>query len=355
MIQKYLLPLLAALALCFAVYHVVQAQKTAVVPAQVIEPARSPFSEPLAGSGIIEPRTENIAIGSPLPGIVQSVGVQVPQLVRQGEVLFQLDDRQLQAELRTRQANWEAAKAQLARLENQPRPEEIPVAQSRIEEAEANLAEQQDQYQRCRQLFEKNLIVESELIRWRQAVAMAAQQLARAKAELALLKAGAWNYDKAIAQANVEQAAALIRQAQTELNRLRIVAPIDGHVLQRNVRVGEYVGTPPGQALIVLGNIDQLHVRVDIDEYDIPRFRREAPARCCVRGLPQKFLDLTFVRVEPYVIPKRSLTGDNTERVDTRVLQVIYAIQPHDMPLFVGQQVDVYIDATLKPEQGPQK
>jgi HlyD family secretion protein len=55
---------------------------------------------------------------------------------------------------------------------------------------------------------------------------------------------------------------------------------------------------------------------------------------------------LKFVRIEPYVIPKKSLTGDNTERVDTRVLQVIYAVDGGNKRLFVGQQVDVFIDAT---------
>ena len=54
---------------------------------------------------------------------------------------------------------------------------------------------------------------------------------------------------------------------------------------------------------------------------------------------------LRFVRFEPFVVPKRSLTGDSTERVDTRVLQVIYRVERDDLPLFVGQQVDVFIDA----------
>ena len=42
---------------------------------------------------------------------------------------------------------------------------------------------------------------------------------------------------------------------------------------------------------------------------------------------------LHFVRFEPYVIPKESLTGDTTERVDTRVLQVIYSFDRGDMPI----------------------
>jgi hypothetical protein len=51
------------------------------------------------------------------------------------------------------------------------------------------------------------------------------------------------------------------------------------------------------------------------------------------------------VRFEPFVVPKKSLTGDSTERVDTRVLQVIYQIENGNLPLFVGQQMDVFIDA----------
>jgi hypothetical protein len=94
--------------------------------------------------------------------------------------------------------------------------------------------------------------------------------------------------------------------------------------------------------------VAQLHVRVDIDEYDIPRFVPDAPARATLKGQPTAdFFPLRFVRVEPYVVPKKSLTGDNTERVDTRVLQVIYAIDTAGKRLFVGEQLDVFIDAGL--------
>ena len=135
-----------------------------------------------------------------------------------------------------------------------------------------------------------------------------------------------------------------MKETQTELDRLVIRALVDGEVLQVNVRPGEFVGAPPGQALVVLGNVTQLHVRVDIDEYDIPRFSpTPRPARRSRQ--PGRVVPAAFVRVEPYVVPKKSLTGDNTERVDTRVLQVIYAIDNGSNRLFVGQQLDVFIDA----------
>jgi hypothetical protein len=96
-------------------------------------------------------------------------------------------------------------------------------------------------------------------------------------------------------------------------------------------------------------------VRVDVDEFDIPRFRSELPAKAVPRGNLQVRYPLRFVRVEPFVVPKKSLTGDNTERVDTRVLQVIYEFDPAGLPpLFVGQQVEVFIDTGGSPAPGPE-
>jgi multidrug resistance efflux pump len=143
----------------------------------------------------------------------------------------------------------------------------------------------------------------------------------------------------------VDAAKSQAEQIETDIRRALVRAPVDGVVLQVNVHPGEYVGTPPIQALIVLGAIDHfVQVRVDVDEHDIPRFKKGAPARASLRGTPEISYPLEFVRVEPYVVPKKSLTGDNTERVDTRVLQVIYALDVKDKPIYVGQQMDVFID-----------
>jgi hypothetical protein len=107
-----------------------------------------------------------------------------------------------------------------------------------------------------------------------------------------------------------------------------------------------------------MGNLHPLHVRVNVDEEDVPRLRLHAPARGKVRGdLSQEEIPLTFVRLEPYVVPKTSLTGQNTERVDTRVAQVIYALDPQnhlvrENKVLVGQLVDVFIDTRPTPRPG---
>jgi multidrug resistance efflux pump len=162
---------------------------------------------------------------------------------------------------------------------------------------------------------------------------------------LALLKAGAWQHDLAVAQSAVDQARAQVEQTRTELDRLTIRARRDARILQVDIHPGEFVTAFGTQSLIVLGNIRELHVRVDIDENDIPRFREGAAAVAMLKGHSDVRIPLQFVRVEPYVIPKRSLTGENVERVDTRVLQVIYAVQTSEQKLYVGQQLDVFIEA----------
>jgi len=123
-------------------------------------------------------------------------------------------------------------------------------------------------------------------------------------------------------------------------------SPIDAEVLQVKLRVGEFAAAAPGtQPLIVLGRSKPLHVRVDVDEHEGWRVHAGATAVGRLRGNADLKTPLVFVRFEPFVVPKRSLTGDSTERVDTRVLQVIYRVERDDLPLFVGEQLDVFVDA----------
>jgi hypothetical protein len=133
---------------------------------------------------------------------------------------------------------------------------------------------------------------------------------------------------------------------KTELQRSVVTAPTDGEVLQVKLRAGEFaVAGATENPMILLGRPKPLHLRVDVDEDEAWRVRPEAKATAAVRGNAHLKTPLAFVRFEPFVLPKKSLTGDSTERVDTRVLQVVYRIERDDLRLFIGQQMDVFIDA----------
>lgn len=346
MLYKIGLPLLSLAAVLFALRHVVIADEEPPKQPPPVEPARSPYLSPLAGAGVIEPMTENIAVGSHLPGVVAEVFADVNSEVAAGAKLFRLDDRQLRAELEVRQAMLDAAKAMLEKLRSQPRPEELPITEAKVEEARALVADAKAQYDRAEQGNRTGAVAEDEFVRRKFTVATANALLAKAEAELKLLRKGAWKPDLLVAEAQVKQAAAQVKQTETELSRLEVTAPVAGRVLQKNVRPGEYVGIPPGQPLMVVGDVRTLHVRMDVDENDISRFKTDLPGKAITRGANKREVNLKFVRVEPYVVPKKTLTGSGTERVDTRVLHVIYAIETRDPNLYVGQQVDVYLDAS---------
>jgi multidrug resistance efflux pump len=342
------LPALALASLAVAGYHVHRTSQTEPPLEPPVPPARSPYNHRIAAAGVTEARTENIAVGAHTSGVVVEVHVKVGQKVKPQDLLFRLDDRQLATDLAVKEAQVEASEAELARLQSMPRPEEVPPSQAKLDEAKARVVDLQDTVRRSEMLLPSKSVSPEDFIRQKQALQVSLHQLARAQAEHELLLAGAWEADKKVARANLAQAKAGVKQILMQLERLNVRALVEGEVLQVNVRPGEFVGTPPNQALIVLGDVRQLHVRVDIDEQDIARFRPGAKATASVRGDGKRMLPLTFVRVEPYVIPKKSLTGDNSERIDTRVLQVIYAVAPDatgDMPLYVGQQMDVYIEA----------
>src|SRR5947207_3036672 len=152
--KQLIIPALAVGALTFAVTHVVRSQQPPPPKQPLVEPARSPYTRTVAGAGIVEARsfasnTANIAVGSELPGVVARLGARVGQKGAAGEPLFELDDRQLRAELGVRAANLAATRAQLERLEQMPRPEEVPPSVARLREAQANLALQADQLRRA--------------------------------------------------------------------------------------------------------------------------------------------------------------------------------------------------------------
>jgi HlyD family secretion protein len=349
-IRTYLIPLLAIAGLAAGIYTVVRsgAPKDATPP--VVSPPTAPYPAFVAGSGLIEPSSQPIAIGSPVGALVDRVAT-VGQAVAAGDVLFTLDTTTTAAELASRDAAVAVAQSQLDRLLAGTRPELIPPARARIAEMEAALADQQAQLALWENITDERAVSRDDLSKRRFAVQTALARLDAARADLALLESGTWAPDISVARAALAQATAQRDAAAAEHARRTVRAPISGRVLQVNVRPGEFAPAGTLQTpLIVMGNVDPLHVRVDVDEYEAWRVRPGSPATAFARGNREISTPLEFVRFEPLIVPKRSLTGESAERVDTRVLQVIYRFQPGSLSLYVGQQVDVFIKAEPRPD-----
>jgi multidrug efflux pump subunit AcrA (membrane-fusion protein) len=339
-------PLIAALALIFAVGAVVAMKQARHDEPPPFNPPSAKFESSVGAVGLVEANTENINLSCAVSGLVTAVYVEAGDHVRAGQKLFSLDDRDLEADLAVKRAALAAARARLAKLEEEPRAEDVPPAEARVREAEANLGNAEVQLRLIESVQDKRAVREEDVQTRKYAYKAAQAQLTDAQAQLALLKAGAWTPDLAVAKSEVAQAEAQLKAGETNIDRLTARAPITGVILQKKVRLGQYAQCGPlSEPLMVLGSVAPLNVRVDVDEENAGRVRAGAPAVGSPRGDGSLKIPLQFVRFEPYVIPKASLTGDSTERVDTRVLQVIYRVKDQNAPLHVGQQMDVYIQA----------
>src|SRR5688500_16445562 len=196
MFRKILLPLLAVVGVAFAIYTVKAGNKPVPVSKPVAEPALAPFNSYVAGSGLIESSTENIAVGTHVAGVVTQVPAKVGDTVKAGDPLFQIDDRDLKAELAVREAALLSAKAELEKLENMPRPEEIPLAEARVREAQATLENNKIVLARWQRVEDPRAVAPDELRLAKLNVEIAAAKVKQFEADLALLKAGAWGPDR---------------------------------------------------------------------------------------------------------------------------------------------------------------
>lgn len=347
--KKYAVPVVAIFSLTFAITWALASKpvhKPTVPPAA---PPQGTSENTVAAVGLVEPESENIDLSCSVSGMVTGLYVKAGDHVSQGQRLFTVDDRDIEAQLNVKRAALALAEAKLDKLERAPRAEEVPPAEAKVDEAKALLADAEVQVKLINSVTDRRAVREEDVKRRELNYEAAKARLEEAEKDLALLKAGAWKPNLQIARAEVQQSRAEVRQLDTDLARLTMLAPVDGTILQNKVRLGQYAQCGPvSEPLMVFGGGNDLHVRADVDESDAWRVQAGSDAVAYVRGNSQIRFPLEFVRFEPYVIPKKSLTGDAAERVDTRVLQVIYRLRDPQANVYDGQQMDVYI-ANAKP------
>lgn len=311
--SRQVLPALAAIGLLIAIFFIVTGQPDRSLETPEEEPPRATGAlanaPRVAGAGIVEPSSEIIDIGSSLSGLVTGLYVAPGERVTQGQWLFTVDTRAIRSTI----AEADAAAAE---------------ARASIADARAALATAEKQLALYRSIEDPAAVSRAEVIRAEGEVTAARERVKLAEARLGSARARG-------------------EAARTELARATVRAPISGEILAVNIRKGEYISTMGAQSepFIQMGETQPLYVRVDIDEDEAARIDLGKPALVSPRGAADKQVKAAFVRAEPLVVPKRSLTNSSQERVDVRVLQVLYEL-PDSGGLFrVGQQIDAFIPA----------
>ncbi len=332
-------------------------RQPALAPAY--DPPANPYSKGIYAEGIVESAQAsgaNLNLYPEVAGTVKEILVAEGQGVKRGTPILRIDDSIQQATVAQLKSQAEAAQALLEELRAQPRRENLQVAESQVVASEAALKMAEDELTKLQDAYnmDPGAISKDSLDTAINAVTMAKSNSEVAKRQRDLTKAGAWIYDirNQERQQNALQKAYIAADAL--LAKYTIIAANDGVVLSINTISGAYV-SPQGaydsytqgmRPVVTLGTPQAtLHVRCYVDEILVPHLPASSKikAQMSVRGSSQK-IPLTYVRMQPLVSPKIQLSDQRQERVDVRVLPLIFKIEsPAGLNLYPGELVDVFI------------
>ncbi|MGO9061858.1 MAG: HlyD family secretion protein [Candidatus Binataceae bacterium] len=323
-------------------------------------PAANPYAKGIYAEGIVESyqnNGENINIFPNVSGTIVNIPVHEGQWVRKGTVLMRFDDSVQRATVAQLKAQAEAAHAMLEELRAEPRYETFEVSKAQVMYARAQLKNAQDELAKQEASYQLNpkSVSKYTLDDAINAAKVAAANLKVTVKNYELTKAGAWVYDIRNQEKTYEADEKAYLSAQSLLAWYTLTAPADGRVLAIQAAVGSYVTAAQGtydtytqgfDPVVVIGPSEEyLSVRCYIDEILIHRLKTgpQMQARMFIRGTNIS-IPLEYVRVQPYVSPKIELSDERLERVDVRVLPVIFRFARREsLPVYPGQLVDVYV------------
>ena len=317
-------------------------QPPRVTPAVAAGPVRE---SAVVGPGRVEPASEEVQVASELEGRLARVPVEEGSRLHSGDVVAVLENQDYQARVSLEEADVASRQAELQRVVAGARVEERGEAAAGVAEADAALNNARAEFKRYESLYADGLTAREQLEVRRTAAAEAEARLEAARHHRELVDAAAREEDRSRAQAQVELARSRLAEARSLLEKTVIRAPIAGVVLRRNYRAGETV--PAGAAIVTMGDISRLRVRMELDERDIARVRLGQAAYCTADAYGSRRFPGRVVRIGQMLGRKNIHTGDPAERADTKVLEALIELDP-GTPLPPGLRVDVY----LKQETG---
>ncbi len=327
--------------------------------APAFNPAANPYSKGIYAEGIVESyqnNGENINIYPNVAGTIVELPIHEGQVVRRGTILLRMDDSVQRATAEQQKSQAEAAHATLEELQAEPRKETFEISKAQVIYARAQLKNAQDELQKQEASYrlDSKSVSKYTLDDAINAVKVAAGNLKVVQRNYELTKAGAWSYDIRNQEKTFEADEKAYLSSKSLLAWYTVRAPADGRVLAIQAAVGSYVGpqgtydtyTQGSDPVVVMGPSEEyISVRCYIDEILIHRLAPgpQMQARMFIRGTNLS-VPLEFVRVQPYVSPKIELSDERLERVDVRVLPVIFRFaRPTTFVVYPGQLVDVYV------------
>lgn len=334
----YIIFVLTLLSFLLISFYFIRSANTEPTPPQDVQLESPPFRTYITGLGIVEPASGNIMISSPFNRIVEKINVTVNDQVKKGEILFQLYNADLRANLKIKQEKYEESVSNLRRLEALPREEDLTIAREALNKAQAVFNQSATEYCLANRYAKSKSERCISFYKYQQAEA----DFRAAQAQFEKVKSGTWKPELKMAKSAAEQARADVKAMEVEIEQTIIKSPLDGTVLQIKIHEGEILDH--SKAPIVLGNISALNLRVGIDQFNEPSFNPGCSAVAFKQGDTKTEFPLEFIRVEPVMVAKKYVSNALHEVVDTQVFEILYRIETNDdSHLFIGEKMDAYI------------
>jgi len=221
----------------------------------------------VSASGKIQPK-RSINISAETMGKVMNLHVREGDLVKKGQLLLQIDSKNLEANVQNREASLASAKLQLEQTRGQ------------IDNSKVALKEAEDTLKRQEQMFKNGLLPRDQ---WERVT----NDVARQKTNLIVSEQSMRTQEQ-----RIKQEEANLESARYDLNKLRVIAPMDGIVTRRNIEEGEtaVVGTMnnAGTVLLTIADLSVIETEIEVDETDIPFIKIGQPAKVKIDALPDQ-------------------------------------------------------------------
>ena len=293
--------------------------------------------------GRVEGASPTLTIGVAAAGIVDEVLVREGSRVVAGQTLIKLDCRSIEADVRARDAQLQAAQAVFDRARNGSRPDEIAVGEAVVGYSEARAEEAQKALDRTDALKEGVTVTTAHILEVQRDARISAAQLAEARARLSLLRAGSREEDVRRAKALRDAAAADLDSSRARLDQCTVRAPVDGTVIDVLANKGQYFSLALPQPLLHLVQDGQLRVRAEIAVRDASRVCTSQIATVVAEAFPNAKIRAHVALVSPTVAPQSIVTA-GADASNKDVLAVTLDVDSSSPKPPIGSAVTVNFD-----------
>ncbi|HVW77756.1 MAG TPA: efflux RND transporter periplasmic adaptor subunit [Alloacidobacterium sp.] len=290
----------AVIVVLIAVVAVARGSGSKIDPGKLAKATRSDIAKSVVATGKIQPITK-VELKSKASGIVEKLFVDINQHVHKGQVLAQLDQQEILAQVA-------AQKAQLAAAEANVITYKANIDQDKVNAAAPDLPMYKSTYDRNRAMQSDGIVSQQALDDAQRNYVAAANKRDASVAQISVDQA---KLKQAVAQ--VQQAQASLDQLNEQLSYTTLVSPMDGVVLSRDVEIGDAVSSilvlgSTATLVMTLGDTTQVYVQGKVDEADIGSVYLGQPARIRVESFPNKTFNGKVTKIAPLGVEKDNVT-----------------------------------------------